>query len=182
MQLFIYTPAEDALAVSFIVPKSAIVGLPSEDGQSVLVYYEGNLNKAVNLTRYRERLISAAGRMVVKYPTVAKMLAPATELHQVGTYDAIRHYVIEITDPSRLAMWAGEPVDQIAGARLPNGPCSKETLAAHHDQLRPLGQRGTKFGFRALTGQMVIHDVSVGTSHVYEPDEPEAVAWDPKQL
>lgn len=81
------SPAFDA-----IFPGSAIVAA-SRGGNMplVVVYYEGNLLRAINQHAYLERLVNAWGRLVYRYPTIAMMgLTPEQLLQRydvIGTYD-----------------------------------------------------------------------------------------------
>lgn len=105
MKLNIYVPANPSQVT--IAPRSAIVGVPREEGQ-VWVHYEGNLFGATNLRQFHERLISAAGRLVKRYPTVACACLPEKDLVAVGVYDAEHWCVDAIHDPERLQQWLGD--------------------------------------------------------------------------
>lgn len=100
----IYIPAAGAL--SYIQGASAIVGSPRPDGL-VEIDYEGNLFKADHLDRYEERLLHALGRHRVRYPTVARSVAPAEELQEVGHFVeyAPDQYDGVISDPEALQRW-----------------------------------------------------------------------------
>jgi hypothetical protein len=56
------------------------------DGEEMIrVYYEGNLNRACNLGSLHDRAICAAGRMHVRYPTVAFTVINKNDYIHVGT-------------------------------------------------------------------------------------------------
>lgn len=64
---------------------SAIVSTGSLlSGGLVEVYYEGNLNRAENLQRFEDRALCATGRLIEKYPTVARAWVRPESLVQVG--------------------------------------------------------------------------------------------------
>lgn len=86
MPLQVYVPVHPD-RLSLILKGSAIVSDGQlRDGQ-LLVYFEGNLYGAVNLQRFEDKMLQAAGRLVQKYPTVARCLMPVDQLMEVGTYD-----------------------------------------------------------------------------------------------
>lgn len=62
--------SETVFEVLDIAKGSAIAAVPVGDDRFA-IYYEGNLNGAVNLHDFRERIYCAAGRAMTKYPTVA---------------------------------------------------------------------------------------------------------------
>jgi hypothetical protein len=96
-----------------IVPGSGIVGtrqpaLPGvraieEDGL-VLVDYEGNLYGASNVRTLEDRLHHAAGRHIMRYPTVARRLARVSELVFVGDYFYDEKRLL-VTRPNLLEEW-----------------------------------------------------------------------------
>lgn len=100
----IYIPAAGAL--SYIHPRSAIVGSERPDGQ-IEVDYEGNLFKAANLNRYENRLLHALDRHRVRYPTVARSWVPADSVQEVGHFVeyAPGHHDGVISDPDALQRW-----------------------------------------------------------------------------
>lgn len=50
---------------------SGIVGSRTANGEIVVLYYEGNRYGAVNLFKFEERIVCAAGRLFTRYPTIA---------------------------------------------------------------------------------------------------------------
>lgn len=114
MDLGIYVPVDKALK-SVLHEKSALVG-HEVIGDGVLIYYEGNIHNASNLTEFSQRLACAAGRLVENYPTVAKMMVRPEQVRAVGTYTTDGWRVIEVTDRPTLAEWldgVDDPVFQV---------------------------------------------------------------------
>lgn len=84
-----------------IAKGSAIVGRDTGTDE-LTVYYEGGIyNPQMS---YDEKLLHAADRLVVRYPTVARTITPRAELVPVGTYD-YGSFTAEITDEAALAAW-----------------------------------------------------------------------------
>lgn len=101
MLVNIYIPnGEKALGVA---KGSGIVGIPTENGM-VKIYFEGNIYQAVNLHRYRERVMVAAFRMKDRCMTVAFDILPSDELVKVGQYDTETNQFV-ITSPELLTPW-----------------------------------------------------------------------------
>lgn len=123
----VYVPAEGSYLG--IDPASGIVGTPklTETGPRVLIDFEGNRFRAVNVETFADRCNVAHGRHAMSYPTTARAFADADELHRVGTFYR-QHGRVELEDGLelvRLAKWLGlwqetgaePPVDAAALAR-----------------------------------------------------------------
>lgn len=54
-----------------IIKKGSGIVMIIQRGDMAIIYYEGNLYGAENLTRYEDRIKQAAMRAVTHYPTVA---------------------------------------------------------------------------------------------------------------
>lgn len=132
LSLYIVSPAYHA----FIAKASGIVGTGEVKDGLTTIYFEGNLYGAENVVRYDQKVEHAAGRLVEKYPTTAKMMLKPEHLTQVGTYDSESH-VLDVTDPDALEAWAGE--------RIASGPTQwaqeRELQERFKDHLR----RGVPF-------------------------------------
>jgi hypothetical protein len=107
-RLSVFVPHPESRLCTELARGSAIVGLPVGSGE-IRIYYEGNVIGAANLSRYRERVIQAAGRMLhnypVGYPTVARQDVDAREVIEVGTIEP-RSGALEITaQPDDLTWW-----------------------------------------------------------------------------
>jgi hypothetical protein len=138
MLLNVFIPKPDRKTTQGIAAKSAIVGAPTPDEtDSVIVYYEGNLNGAVNLNEYYEKLLCAAGRLKQRYPTVAMRMIPLADLHPVATYETETWSIVDVTDADALISWTGEPLEKIAGKRLPIGPIDWSRAAEACQDARP---------------------------------------------
>ncbi len=105
--IFGILPGVDAASpLSRIASGSGIVGVQREGGYRL--YFEGNLNGAVNLNSLEERIQCAAGRLFTRYPTVAMTYVPqedAGHLHPIGevTWDASSRQVSVHIDHDALA-------------------------------------------------------------------------------
>src|SRR5262245_35255897 len=66
---------------------SGIVGQYDGGAERVLLHFEGNLYDAFNIVTYADRVIHAAGRLLMDYPTVAKAKVPPAMIVRVGTFD-----------------------------------------------------------------------------------------------
>lgn len=107
--ILIYVPSgSDHMGIA---QGSGIVGVPSAEG-NVTIYYEGNLNGCMNLGLYEERLQCALGRLVMKYPTVARSCVPASALTVVGhaiRVSSEKHiYDLDIGSPQQVQAWLGD--------------------------------------------------------------------------
>lgn len=82
----ILKPKPGSYAAQQIAPDSGIVGIQELDAASpsYLVYFEGNLYNAQNLTTLEQRIKCAADRMVKNYPTIARGLYPQEEFEVIG--------------------------------------------------------------------------------------------------
>lgn len=103
MRLKIYVPAHTGRPREQIKRGSSIVGV--RDLELIKVHFEGNLYGAVNLHKYVERLRSAAGRYVARYPTGAVMWTDESTLVEVGEYETNSWGIAEISNPTALAAW-----------------------------------------------------------------------------
>lgn len=72
-------------SVADIRPGSAIVG--SNAGDRLLIDFEGNLYGASNIVTFADRVLHAAERQAVKYPTVARRLVDPGDLVEVASFD-----------------------------------------------------------------------------------------------
>lgn len=116
---------DTALIVAFrsgnshgVVEGSAVLCWPDESGEPqthgdglVTIWFEGNIHRATNLTRFVERVRSAAGRMEIRYPTIAVQAVPATELCVVAEFDLRRRVIGVVRDLPALENVAKERLD-----------------------------------------------------------------------
>jgi hypothetical protein len=115
--LSVLVPKKDSAPHAVIKPKSAVVGVvhsaQNENCVMLDVYYEGNLYGAVNLVEYDDRLQCAAGRLLTRYPTVARGFWLVDMFDIVGrvsyTYDSAhklwRRGDLVISDRKALDAW-----------------------------------------------------------------------------
>jgi hypothetical protein len=122
MILHVYVPKDDRYG---ILPGSGIVGSPVEipaalrpviieadEPARVRIDYEGGKFRQTEYEDFERRLLHAADRHTWNngrgYPTIARMVVPAEELIEVGTYDydsERRVYRLEVTDKTTLDAW-----------------------------------------------------------------------------
>lgn len=88
--LNLYVPHPESRLCSELARGSAIVGEPSAPGR-IRIYFEGNIVGAANLTRFRERVVQAAARMLhnypAGYPTRAREEVDEREVIQIGSIE-----------------------------------------------------------------------------------------------
>ena len=112
-RLSVYVPHPESSLCKRLAHGSAIVGLPLASG-AVRIYYEGNVVRASNLERYRDKAAQAAGRMLhhypAGYPTRAREDVDPRELVQVGTIE-VRSGRLEITARATELGWWLDPAD-----------------------------------------------------------------------
>lgn len=92
MKLAVYVPDlnRSSFIRSTVARGSAIVAAPDskqKDPENILVYYEGNIIEAANMSTFEDKLVSAADRAVNDYPTSAMLTAPINDLIKVGEYE-----------------------------------------------------------------------------------------------
>lgn len=119
--LTVYVPRAETGAHREIRTGSAIVGRPNGSG-FVLCDFEGNLYGAENLHDYTERMLHAASRQLVRYPTVARRAIPVGDLIEVGRYDYETRCFTPISDraaQAALGAWLNPPK---ANSRTASGP------------------------------------------------------------
>ncbi len=177
MILDILVPRSGGLRLHHICPKSALVGSLAADLYSI--DFEGNVYSSDDLNSYADRLVHAAGRHRIRYPTVARLHLPpqvvTEETMVVGSYDATRLVVVDITDVDALVTWAGEPVEAIAGIRLPTGEIEWPEFLAAAKGLR-VWSNGTEHLCTTLCGQFVWGDALRQVGRVFDHDDQKLLA------
>jgi len=112
-RLNLYVPHPESRLSLELARGSAIVGLPLPSG-AIRIYYEGNVIGATNLTRYRERAVQAASRMVhnypTGYPTRAREDVGPRELVEVGTIE-VGTGTLEINSSAGDLAWWIDPTE-----------------------------------------------------------------------
>jgi len=112
-----------------ILPGSALICV--SDGNAPLVddkgfvffAFEGNNNGAVNLERYHEKCLCAAGRLAHRHPSIAYGRARLMDLQVVARYDLERFVFDEILDQNLLEEWSGETIASFLPPPIAT-PCS----------------------------------------------------------
>lgn len=139
IEVTIYVPAPGA--EHDILPGSAIVGRVS-DAEHIEASYEGNRSAIPQLDLYEERLVRAAGRLVMRAGTVARSRFASDELVAVGTFDARRWRIQAIDEHDLLDDWLRtSPTRWCASCGRPLIPCFRTRCpsewhhanAGHHD-------------------------------------------------
>ena len=106
--LTLYVPHPESRLCSELARGSAIVGEPGAPGR-IRIYFEGNVVGAVNLNRFRERVVQAAARMLhnypAGYPTRAREDVDEREVIQVGSIETESYGLHISARPSELDWW-----------------------------------------------------------------------------
>lgn len=102
-ELPVYAPAEGSALHRLVVPGSGVVGTPLPSGE-ILVDYEGNLHRTLNIQTFADRVMVAAGRHVTLAATSARAAASPDDLIQIGTWDP-GHGAVRVEDAAALARW-----------------------------------------------------------------------------
>ena len=106
--LALYVPHPESRLCSELARGSAIVGEPSTPGR-IRIYFEGNVVGAVNLSRFRERAVQAAARMLhnypAGYPTRAREDVDEREVIEVGSIETESYGLHISAGPSELDWW-----------------------------------------------------------------------------
>jgi hypothetical protein len=102
--LTILIPKPGTEAARVIDAGSGIVAQHA-DGDEVEVYYEGNRLGASNLRKFGDRVLSAAGRLVQSYPTIARGTFPVADFIPVGWLE----YTRDTVEPATIHILMGDP-------------------------------------------------------------------------
>lgn len=81
----VFIPAISDPLRAVIEPGSGIVG--TTEGERTIIDYEGNLYGAQNIVTWADRVMIAAGRHSVRYPTVARSWVKPEALIRVASYE-----------------------------------------------------------------------------------------------
>jgi hypothetical protein len=172
MLLKVYIPNPGSIFAEMIAPKSGIVAKAAPEAKFVEtgrihIYYEGNLHRAVNLVEFYDRVVCAAGRLSQSYPTIAQQFTPADQLIAVAEFDAANNAFTTVYDADALTGWADEPIEQIVGARLPDGPCDWMAAAKLCQNARPIGpQNADLLRYQTRAGQIISFEPARKTATV----------------
>jgi hypothetical protein len=114
-RLTLYLPHPESRLCTDLAHGSAIVGLPLTGGR-VRIYFEGNVVGAVNLTRFRDRVVQAAARLLhnypAGYPTRAREDVDEREVVEIGSIETDGYKLHIAVAPTELEWWI-EPADLI---------------------------------------------------------------------
>lgn len=155
MNCTIFVPLNDTAAAKQIAPKSAIVAAEGVDAP--IFHFEGNVYNSVNMQRFIERLISAAGRLSTNYPTAAKASFSPSDMKAVGTFNMEFNCITSLIDAPALEAWSGEDQILFAGELLPIGRVLVTGIGQRVlESSRYIGRSGGTFAYRTLAGQLMI--------------------------
>ncbi len=117
----VFVPREGAAAG--IRAGSGIVGDPMPGEELVRIYYEGAIYGQSEMARLADRVFYAHGRLVFRYPTVARMTLPAASLIEVGTFDPPTGTITPVDAHAEraLAAWLGRETLDPAELRRSRG-------------------------------------------------------------
>lgn len=82
--LQVLVPRPGTRAAKVILPKSGIVARLTHGETKILTYFEGNKYGSAGLDSFDNRVLTAAGRLLQTYPTVAKGLFDAGDFEVIG--------------------------------------------------------------------------------------------------
>lgn len=156
-EIVVYLPTGGDPATTEIVRGSAILGRPRFGSAEVTVYFEGAIYDHENVRTLADRATQAAGRMVERYPTVAKRVVPCDALIAIGTFD-LRDRRIILTGPHSeraVAEWLGTVRLDPAELRPSSGAIGAGMATVDAGLLHELMQRG---GVRAEGHEWVTTD------------------------
>lgn len=161
-----------------LAPGSAILceagedGLPVVRNDAVEIWFEGNVHDAVNLTHFIERARCAAGRMMLDYPTTARMHVHPLKFRVLAEFDLIRGIVTSIVDAQGLASQAGAESAMLLPPETPAGGTDNSNAVAEAANL-PGGRllRVDPYVWQVCDGRIIIGPGD-GAMRMYGPDDP----------
>jgi hypothetical protein len=153
-----------------IAPASAMICHASEDGTplidedgKVTIAFEGNVNGAVNLERFHEKCMCAAGRLSLHYPSIAYARVSPEDLMILAKYDMKSYSFIEIIDEEEMDLWSGDPASTYMPPPI-DTPCSDpEALKAVFDLPMSFVTSGLTKIFKLQDGKVLVHSDELGT-------------------
>jgi hypothetical protein len=120
----------DLLPGTAVVCRADALWRPVETDGRVPFAFEGNAIGAVNLTRFSDRALCAAGRLTHRAPSIAYGSAAPDQVRPLARYDLDRHVILEVLAPDELTAWSGEPWERTCPPRL-SAPCADPALIGH---------------------------------------------------
>jgi hypothetical protein len=150
----------DLLPHSAVLCRANHLWRPVLMGERVRFAFEGNANGAVNLVRFADRVVCAAGRLATRAPNIAYGSASLDQVRPLARYDLDRNVIVEVLDPEGLSAWAGEPAGEICPPRLPT-PCDRIEEIRHLFPLvrDPIAQDPNGvLAWTLMNGQVLVRD------------------------
>jgi hypothetical protein len=140
----------------------------------VVCYCEGDLYKFDQLDRYFERLKVVASDCMRQVWNAATVQVPIEDVIEVGTYDASRFVIHDIMHSDLLEAWSGEPIEGIAGVRLPIGPTTLGAVTAATNNCPILNEHSCdgSYWVKTQAGQVVQVFLQTARATVFEHSDP----------
>lgn len=117
----VFVPREGGSSTRGIRKGSGIVGAPLPGAERVVVYYEGAIYDQTEMAGLADRVFYAHGRLVDRYPTLARMLIARTSLVEVGTFDPVDAAITPIDAAAEAALAAWLDSERLDPAELARG-------------------------------------------------------------
>lgn len=152
----VLVPRKGTLAASMFDRASAVVTDGNVVEGKILVWYEGNRHGACNLNTFYERILSAAGRLAVSYPTTAKAMLPREDFVEAAVFSMDRLAFSEVAEPGVLAEWAGEAMETIRGTRLEPGVYGRDRWPPKDELSYVTRLPDDVMAFRSKAGQLFL--------------------------
>jgi hypothetical protein len=163
-----------------LAPRSALVCRADAEGRPILLdgkipfAFEGNVNGAVNLERFFERCLSAAGRLKHRHPSIAYGAAAPEDLLPVARFDLDRMIFTEILDRDLLERWSGETAEAVMPAPVPT-PCTEVASMRHLFDL-PLSviamDPDATMAWKAPNGQVIVRQKNPDATVLWSVEDP----------
>lgn len=105
MFLALLIPKAESDMCKILVPGTVLVAdmATLDSSGNLCAYFEGNIHDRVNLRRFEDKAICAAGRLIHRYPTIAKGRFPLRDMVVVGRIT--EKYEVTLNSPDEIADW-----------------------------------------------------------------------------
>jgi hypothetical protein len=143
----------------------------------VLIAFEGNEIGAVNLERFVDRVLCAAGRLAHRAPSIAYGHATPEQIRPLARYDLDRNVILEVIHPEGLTAWAGETAQEICPERLP-APCADPDMIGHLFPLARSALLSDPEGallWPLINGQVLFREAPGVPVCLFDPEDPDLV-------
>ena len=107
-EITLYIPNKDTYLAKHLKKGSALVA-SGTDLDTITIYYEGNVYNSADMELYEDKVLHAAGRLLQKYPTVAKSKVSLSDVLCIGVWHVeLKTMVIVKEALGLLEKWTGE--------------------------------------------------------------------------